>query len=501
MESLLSRHALGGLVVSAVLVYPASIAGAQTPIPTVTGPIPVTEDSYPELTVSRVQQVVDLESKGYVEEEFFVSGNANVYDWLEDGGLRVAASGFPYTTRILVRRPADPSRFSGNVVVELFNNTRSYDWAFFWGLTWEHIVESGDAYVGITFRPRGLDALKAFNAERYRTLSFADPRPNQVCAADGPVRDGREDLRWDIFSQVGALLKSNSPDNPLADFNVERLYATAHEGDLPTYVNAVHGNARLADGGPIYDGYIHKGDGYPTSISVCETAPAASDPRRMDHGADVPVVRLLTEGDVLTSFSMRRDDSDVPGDLYRLYEVAGSPHMDAAYYRHMPFTEDQVAAGQPAFLSNWPLGYNCEVDIPMADHPVFTYAANATLENIDRWVREGVPAPRADRIGVRNGGTAQAAFVKDEYGNAVGGVRSPYLDVPAATFHAKTPGPAVCGNLLRLEPFSWPQLESLYGSPAGYAANVAESVDRLVGERWLTASDGEKIKREAAGLD
>ena len=36
----------------------------------------------------------------------------------------------------------------------------------------------------------------------------------------------------------------------------------------------------------------------------------------------------------------------------------------------------------------------------------------------------------------------------------------------------------------------------MYGSPENYAAKVSASVDRLVGERWLTESDGRKIKAE-----
>ena len=108
----------------------------------------------------------------------------------------------------------------------------------------------------------------------------------------------------------------------------------------------------------------------PVRINACAEAPGANDPRRKDRGANVPVVRVLTEGDVLTSFSMRRDDSDAPGDLYRLYEVAGSSHMDASYYRHLPLVEDQTKMGQPAFTSAWPIAYKCDIDIAITDAPL-----------------------------------------------------------------------------------------------------------------------------------
>lgn len=461
-----------------------------TPIPNAVGPIPVTADSYPQMGVERIQEYVDLGAAGYVEEEFFISGQGNAYEWAADGSLNILASGLPYTTRIMVRRPADAARFNGNVVVELLNNSRNYDWPMAWSVVYPHVLETGAAYVGISIRPRGLDRMKMFNPARYDALYFSAPA--QACANNTDT-DRREDVHWDIISQVGALLKTPRNEGPLGGFSVQRLYAISDDGDLPTYVNAIHDHARMADGSSVYDGYFYKGNAVPSRINACSGAPGEDDPRRRDRGANVPVVRLLTEGDAVTFYTMRREDSDAPGDLYRLYEVAGTSHMDASFYRHLPFVEDQVKMGQPPFLSAWPLAYRCDIEIPMQDSPLYRYAANAALENVDRWVREGVPAPRAERIAVRNGGTEQGEFVFDEFGNAVGGVRSPYLDVPAATYHAKTPGPGVCGNLLYMERFSWSRLESLYGSQSAYAARLAESVNSLIRQRWLTDSDGEKI--------
>jgi hypothetical protein len=489
-----------GLLAVLGLIFVPAEAGAQapsgaTPIPTAVGPIPVTADSYPQMTVKRIQQVVDLDGAGYVEEEFFVSGTGNAYDWAQDGSLSVVASGIPYTTRIMVRRPLNASRFSGNVMVELINNSRTYDWPMAWSVMFPYILENGHAYVGISIRPRGIDSMKKFNPTRYEPLSFGAPQ--QPCAGGGANADRREDVHWDIISQVGALLKTQRSSGPLAGFSVQRMYVTADDGDVATYVNAIHARAKMADGRSVYDGYVHKGNAYPVRINACAQAPGANDPRRRDRGANVPVVRLLTEGDVLTSFTMRREDSDTPADLYRLYEVAGSSHMDASYYRHLPMVEDQTKMGQPAFTSNWPLAYKCDIDIAITDAPLYRYAMNAALDNIDRWVRQGTPAPRAERVGVRNGGTPQAAFVFDEFGNAVGGVRSPYLDVPAATYHAKTPGQGVCGNLLNIDPFDWARLEKLYGSHQAYVAKVGQAVDRLVQQRWLTRADGERIKRDS----
>ena len=77
----------------------------------------------------------------------------------------------------------------------------------------------------------------------------------------------------------------------------------------------------------------------------------------------------------------------------------------------------------------------------------------------------------------------------------MGGVRTPYVDVPTATYragHGTSPG---CGgNFGYSEPFDWARLEALYGSYANYVSRVNDALDRAVDERWLTESDAQKIR-------
>src|ERR1700704_3110065 len=93
------------------LLAAAIAAGQGTPVPKFTGPIPVTADSYPFLAADHNMVPFDLAKYGYVEQEFIVSGNANVYDWAADGSLTVKTEKAPYGARILVRRPANAARF------------------------------------------------------------------------------------------------------------------------------------------------------------------------------------------------------------------------------------------------------------------------------------------------------------------------------------------------------------------------------------------------------
>jgi hypothetical protein len=400
----------------------------------------------------------------------------------------------------MLRRPIDPRRFSGNVIVEIGNVGRGYDFSFSWGVSHDYFMENGDAWVAITYSPENVEALKAFDPRRYASLSMANPTANERCApGPGPNATAvsapqEEGLRWDLISQVGALLKAGRPGGPLAGFDVQRVYGTSHGGELATYIAVFHARARLATGRPVYDGYVqHRHPGM-TRLRRCGAAPAATDPRQILRNIDVPVIRVVSQTDVLLTYGRRRDDSDTPDDRYRLYEVAGAPHADASFYPYMPTVADQKKTGFEGFLHSWPFPDQCDEETTLLRVPIMTYALDAAYANLTRWVRDGVPAPRAPRVSVENGGTPQARVVLDQHGNAVGGVRTPHLDVPVATYYTSTRGPGLCGNLAHMKAFDWATLNALYGTPASYAVELSGAVDRLVRDRWLTESDGRKIK-------
>jgi hypothetical protein len=58
-----------------------AIKPAITPVPAVRGPIPVTHASWPFAAAAHAVTPRDLSKDGYVEEEYLVSGRANVYEW------------------------------------------------------------------------------------------------------------------------------------------------------------------------------------------------------------------------------------------------------------------------------------------------------------------------------------------------------------------------------------------------------------------------------------
>ena len=80
-------------------------------------------------------------------------------------------------------------------------------------------------------------------------------------------------------------------------------------------------------------------------------------------------------------------------------------------------------------------------------------------------------------------------------GNAVGGYRTPYVDVPVATYHMHHDGTAPnCRQFGWEERFDWPTLQRLYGTYAAYAAKVDAAVASAVKDRRLTASMAARVK-------
>src|SRR5579863_6936420 len=459
-----------------------SSAASAISAPKLTGPIPVTADSYPFLAANRTLQPLDLQKAGYVEEEFIVSGSANVYDWAADGSLSVKTPNAPYSTRILVRRPKDPARFSGHAIVELLNPARRFDWAMMSGYSRDTFIDRCDAWVGVTM-PGSVDALHRFNPARYPSVAFANPDPSESCASGrggaAATSDQEEGLRWDMISQVGAALKNG------AGLNARYLYMTSQGADVLTYAAAIQTHANLENGKPVYDGFLVKTPGSVGRIRRCAPAIAKGDPRQTIR-VGVPFIEVVAQGEISDDY--RRPDSDQANDRFRIYEVAGAAHIDKWAYRELPVMQDQLAAiGTPGQgTPEWPFSIKCDPEIPLQDHPLLKYIFDGAFVNLEQWASKGIAPPKAERISLKDG-------------VATGGVRNPYVDVPAASYTFTSPGPGTCRELGSTAAFDSAKIDSLYGSRKKYEEKVAQLVDGMVKERWITKSDGEKIKAEAAG--
>src|ERR1043166_4729454 len=139
----------------------------------------------------------DLETRGYVEQEYFISGTANRYETPDAATGKVLDGNHPFRTRVLVRRPASASRFNGTVVVEWNNVTSGHDLDIDWYQIHDYLIRGGYAWIGVTPQRVGVEALKVWNQNRYGTLDVTDV---------GAITN--DALSFDVFADVGRAARA-----------------------------------------------------------------------------------------------------------------------------------------------------------------------------------------------------------------------------------------------------------------------------------------------------
>ena len=439
-----------------------------------------------------------LAKAGYVEEEYFLSGQANVYDWPSTGAV-VRTASVPYTTRVLIRRPKSKAKFSGRVVVEMMNPSNLLDLNIGWAIHREQLMREGDAWVAVTSKPIAVVTLKTFAPARYSRLSWANPLPltdpaNCATVASDSSRETENGLVWDIYTQLGAWLRSSEASNPFTygvktggKLPLHHLYAWGYSQTgsfLYTYLNAINPRVIREDGKPMYDAALIVVSGGPSAINQCAGPIPPGDARRTISNPGMPVMHVMSQSDYAGYAPNRRPDSDTPGNGYRDYDLAGAGHAtpDELFYGPSPSDITKGGRAPPPVACN----EGARSRFPSR------VGLDAILANLETWVEKGVSPPPGAVIKFENG-----RGVTDEHGNVVGGVRSPYLDVPTATWFGNATGASFCRIAGYEKPFEPAKLKGLYPTKAEYVKKVEASVQQLVRARYITQADGRQIVAEA----
>jgi hypothetical protein len=477
--------------------------GSATAAPRSTVPLPTIKEIPGDAIFTGALQ--DLDALGYIEREYVVGvTKPQVYRYVGKTA-RTLVKPAPttkggYRSRIIVRAPENPADFNGRVLVEMMNTTTLVDLDIAWQQAHEYLVRDGWAYVAITVQQTGINALKQFKRQptRYAKLGLNLLTP----AAAKDVSNGARDpsLAWDLTSQVGALLDSESSANPLAAYDVESLYLTGQSqmaGYATTYVNAIHPRHRIYDGFLVsYRGTAATNLQYAKPVAGVVPSTSASVPQRTLRGRGTPVISLQSESDPLrlpapaeipgVSASLWRADADSEDDRFRLWEVAGSSHNDrwGSEQALGVLTRDFGLPFKPECPWTAPDGVN---DFPMR------FAWHRALADLATWHESGV----APAVGPRLQRDSAGVIQRDDAGNALGGIRMPRIEVPIASYAPTTTGPLFCPLTGTQSPFSAEELATRYPTTDAYVAQVQAKVAESIAAGFLLAEDGVALVESA----
>jgi hypothetical protein len=360
------------------------------------------------------------------------------------------------------------ARFSGTVIVEWLNVSGGVDADPEWTSLNEEITRSGDIWVGVSAQLIGIEggpvAVVAPGGAGIagRGLRAIDP------ARYGSLHHPGDGFAYDIYTQVARAV--DAAGTATAGHRPARLIAAGESQSafaLVTYYNGVQPLTHEFDGF-----FVHSrgAAGLPLAKpgSYADLAGSLGGiPAIFRTDQDAPVLDAQTESDVtgiLNAYPARQPDSG----RFRLWEVAGTAHADA----HL------VGASASAM--------NCGLPI---NNGAMHVVAKAALHALVHWLETGQAPPVAPRLDVQPGPPAQIS--RDADGIALGGIRTPPVDVPVAVLSA-VPGPnpnVICLLLGSMKPLPAERLAALYPSRAVYLQRYGAAADAAIRAGFVLPQD------------
>lgn len=448
-------------------------AASPVPMPKVEGPIsggsptggPWWETPY------------DLESRGYLEQEYFLSGVAS------DRGLRCAVPPLPgtvgllsllfaqgcepggevhtapYKVRVLVRRPLHREQFKGSAVLEWANVSLQMEIEHDWAIDAPTIMREGMVSAMVSAQPVGVQGpgpftLKTWAPERYGSLSHPG-----------------DQYSYDIYAQAAKALRSGRLTGAARPEILIGSGTSQSCSYLTNYIPYLAARDRL------FDAFM------PTLCPATANIPDDV----------VPVLFGTSEGE---SQLASRDDGrllrvwEIPGSHINYYEGSQAQSQIEAASGIGPGVWDEDEAGQygerghPIVSGRTPASALLNNTIPAR------YAFRAALHWLNQWARQYKsyrqgrisadrvqPPPIAPRF-ARSGPLVR----HDANGNPVGGVPQPAIDVPVATYAT----PAVVGQTI---PFDPARLLALYPDHATYVKKMQAATDKAVAGGFMLPTD------------
>ena len=459
------------------------IAAPNSPVavPTVAGPVTGGE---PDVPVNAMPTEFATQY-GYAEKEYYFSGKATAYEadgeWGKDGKWSVKpTTTAAYKSRMVVRTPTDPKKFNGTVVVEWFNETAGRD----------ADPDFGFAHAELDARRLRLRRRLGAGARHHGPGRFHDSHPGLPprLAEDSEPRPVLDALASRRRLLVRHLLPGRSGD--LAPEGCEPLgfvapVAARRDGRIA--VGGAHGHLRqrdLARLQPVrrfrHSQPRQRRCGDQRGVEGREPGGRAHTDRHLEPGDDHADgnrsvrARLLSRGQPDTNF-------------LRTWEMAGTAHADQSTLDY------GVASG-----AVWSPGEKAPDFTKLCgrlNNGPETYLMSAAFAAMNAWVTDGTKPPTGPPFEVKNG----TSIARAADGNAVGGIRTPAVDVPISVLDGTlAPGRSViCSLFGSVTPFDGAKLKQLYPTHDDYVGKVTASAADAVKKGFLLPADEKAIVAEA----
>jgi Alpha/beta hydrolase domain len=414
-----------------------------------------------------------LKDYGYEQAEYFISGTAKAY-----GATGAPAS---YAVRIQVIRPVDPHQFSGTAIAEWSNVTAQYEIPLGWVWTHPYAMKHGDVFVLVGAQEVGVcgnksptptvevcspTSLKGWDSTRYAALHHPG-----------------DNYSFDIYSQAIQAIRHPGRVNPVAGLSIKRVIGYGQSqsaGRMDSYLcNGADAAAKVID----------------AAVSDADGGTAlACTPR-------VPTIQLWSE-DSAKPVGTTTTTND------RIWMLPGSPHEDkwqADYeeawtnYNNLgqaPSIPDN--ASMQADAGNYgregaPSTAKSLTCLPTGDEYPRRYAVDAAVQALTDWVMGKGEAPVVPSIDFTSSAAPlSVGFARDQNLNPLGGLRSPVLDVPVATYVGAT-----CGLFGESIPFTPVQLSQLYPTHQSYVSQMQTAINSQVAKGTLLPEDATDLLQRA----
>ena len=423
----------------------------------------------------------NMPAYGYEEQEYFVSGTAHAFRATStpaDGRWTITpTTSAPYRTRILVRRPSDPSKFNGTVVVEWMNVSEGES-APDWDYLNPMLMREGFAWVGVTAQALAvnggtpiLGALKGSGPEAAEAAQATKGLVQAEPARYGTLHHPGDQYSLDIYDQIGRAVWSDG-SNILGGAKPSHVVATGESQSafyLTTYANSIQPLSNTFDGI-----FIHSRGGTAAPLNGSTIAVQGGNIMRIRTDLKVPVFMFETQTDLIQlGYAPAQQPNTV---RIRTWEVAGTSHADA-----------YLVGPNQSFLG-------CTQQLNTGPQHEVVQAAFTAFAN---WVTTGTAPPSPSPF--KFSSTNPPTLALDAHGNVIGGVRTPWVDVPVSTLSGAPPPGAsqLCALFGSTIPFSAATLTALYGNTAMYVQKYQQNLNMAIRGGYILTADRASLLAQA----